>query len=71
MLPTLAREGTHAENAVLSKELDQIVGKGALGVALSIGLDIAQITYVALRVLRGTMSLGVGVNYEEIESVKP
>ena len=43
---------THAQNAILPDELDVLVGDGALGVALGVGLEVAQIPDVAL-VVRG------------------
>ena len=50
-----------AEDALGADQLDELVGDGALGVALAIGLEVAQVTNVALVVLGGTVGLAVRV----------
>ena len=55
---------TYANDALRSNELDELVGDGALGVALAVGLDVSEITNVALLVGRGTVGLAVGVDYK-------
>jgi hypothetical protein len=54
-------DGT-AEDALGADQLDELVGDGALGVALSIGLEVAQVTNVALVILGGTVGLAVRVD---------
>jgi len=49
------------EDTLGSNQLDQLVGLGALGVALSVGFEVAQVTDVALLILRCTVGLGVRV----------
>lgn len=51
-----------AEDALGADQLDELVGDGALGVALSIGLEVAQVTNVALVILGGTVGLAVRVD---------
>lgn len=41
---------TYANNALGSNELDQLILNRALGVTLTIGLEVSQITYVTLSV---------------------
>lgn len=53
---------TYADDAVLADELDQLVGDGALCVALAVGLEVAQVTNVAVLVLGGAVLLAVGVD---------
>lgn len=54
---------TYANNALGTDQLDELVGGRALAVALSIGLEVAQITYMASLIGRSTVSLAVGVDY--------
>ena len=51
-----------ADDAVLADELDQLVGDGALCVALAVGLEVTQVTDVALLILGSTVVLAVGVD---------
>lgn len=51
-----------AENALGTNQLDQLVLHRALSIALSIGLEVSEITDVALRVLWCTVLLGVRVD---------
>lgn len=51
-----------AEDALGADQLDELVGDGALGVALAVGLEVAQVTNVALVILRGTVGLAVRVD---------
>lgn len=50
-----------AEDAVWADELDVLVFDRALAVALAVGLEVAQVSYVALAVLWGAVLLAVGV----------
>lgn len=43
-------EGTYPENTVLAEQLDEAVAHAALGVALAVSLEVAEITDVAVRV---------------------
>lgn len=47
---------------MLADQLDVGVGDGALGVALTIGLDVAEVTNVAVVVTWATMAFAVGVD---------
>lgn len=51
-----------ADDALGADQLDVLIGDGALGVTLAIGLDVAKVTDVAVRVLGGAVSLVVGVD---------
>lgn len=51
-----------AEDTLGTDQLDELIGDGALGIALTIGLEVAQVTNVALRVRGGTVGLAVGVD---------
>lgn len=54
---------TYANNALGTDQLDELVGGRALTVALSIGLEVTQITYMTSLIGRSTVSLAVGVDY--------
>ena len=51
-----------AEDALGADELDELVGDGALGVALTVSLVVAQVTYMALRVGWGAVGLVLWVD---------
>lgn len=51
-----------AENALRADQLDELVRDGALGVALGVGLEVAQVADVALAVGGGAVGLVVGVD---------
>lgn len=51
-----------ADDALGANQLDEGVRDGALGVALAVGLDVAEVTDVAGLVGRGTVGLAVGVD---------
>ena len=51
-----------AEDALGADQLDELVRDGALGVALSIGLEVAKVTDVALAVGGSTVGLVVRVD---------
>ena len=53
-------DGT-TNDGLRADELDELVGHGALGVALSISLEVAEVTNVASLVGRSTVGLAVGV----------
>lgn len=56
---------TYADDALGPDELDVLVRHGALGVALAVRLDVAEVTNVAVLVGRGTVGLAVGVDYSK------
>ena len=56
---------TYANDAVGADQLDERVGDGALGVALGVGLDVAEVTDVTVVVGGGTVGLAVGVDWEK------
>lgn len=51
-----------AEDALGADQLDELVGDGALSVALGVGLEVAQVADVALAVGGGAVGLVVGVD---------
>jgi hypothetical protein len=51
-----------AEDALGADQLDELVADGALGIALAVSLEVAQVTNVALLVLGGTVGLAVRVD---------
>jgi hypothetical protein len=55
------------KNALRADQLDELVRDGALGVALGVGLEVAQVADVALAVGGGAVGLVVGVDCEERE----
>jgi hypothetical protein len=57
----LGRGCTHAQDAVLADQLDEAVADAALGVALGVGLDVAQVADVAVVVGWGAVLLAMGV----------
>jgi hypothetical protein len=48
---------------VRADQLDEAVSDGALGIALAVGLNVAQITDVTGLIGRSTVGLAVGVDY--------
>lgn len=52
-----------AEDALGADQLDELVGDGALGVALGVGLEVAQVANVTLAVGRSTVGLVVRVDW--------
>ena len=56
-------ERTYANNALRANQLDQLIIDAALGIALAVGLEVTQITNVALVIFGSTMGLVVGVDY--------
>lgn len=52
-----------AEDALGADQLDVLVGHGALGVALGVGLEVAQVADVALAVAGGAVGLVVRVDW--------
>ena len=55
-------DNSAAEDALGADQLDVLVRDGALGVALGIGLEVAQVADVALAVGGGAVGLVVGVD---------
>jgi hypothetical protein len=53
---------SYTNDGLRADELDELVGHGALGVALSISLEVAEVTNVAGLVGRSTVGLAVGVD---------
>jgi len=68
-LPQVVGTGVHddgaAQHALRADELDVLVGHGALGVALRVGLEVAEVADVAFGVRRGAVFFAVGVDWEE------
>lgn len=58
-----------AEDALGADQLDELVRDGALSVALGVGLEVAQVTDVALAVGGGAVGLVVGVDWWEERGV--
>lgn len=54
-----------AEHALGPDELDVLVGDGALGVALAVGFEVAEVADVALAVGGGAVGFGEGVDCGE------
>jgi hypothetical protein len=54
---------THAEDGVLADQLHLGVADAALGVALAVGLDVAEVANVAVVVAGATVALAVGVDW--------
>merc|ERR1712159_327700 len=54
-------DNSAADNAVRSDDLDQLVSDRALGIALAISVNVAQVTNVARLVRGGTVGLVVRV----------
>lgn len=53
---------TYAQNGLSTNQLDKVVLLGALGVTLSIGLEVAKVTDVTVSVGGGTVVLAEGVD---------
>ena len=53
-----------AQHALGTDQLDELVGDAALGVALAVGLEVAQVADVALAVRGGAVGFVVWVDYE-------
>jgi hypothetical protein len=58
-----------AEHALRADQLDELVRDAARGVALGVGLEVAQVADVALAVARGAVGLVVGVDCGEEDKV--
>ena len=58
-----------AEDALRADQLDELVRDGALGVALGVGLEVAQVADVALAVGGGAVGLVVGVDWMKREGM--
>jgi len=54
-----------AQHALGADQLDELVRDGAFGVALGVGLEVAQVADVALAVGGGAVGLVVGVDWWE------
>lgn len=52
-----------AKDALGTEELDKLVLLDAVGVTLSVGSEVAQVTDVAVGVFGGAVGLAVGVDY--------
>lgn len=66
LLKILEKGQTYSENAVLADQLDKAVADAAFGIALGIGLEVAQVTDMAFRIGRATVGLAVGVVWSHI-----
>lgn len=58
------KKKTYAENALSTDQLDELVLGGAVGIALGIGLEVAQVADVALSVAGGAVGLAEGVDWQ-------
>lgn len=58
---------TYAKNALSTDQLDELVLHGTGGIALSIGLEVAQVTDVTLGIGGSTVGLAEGVDCHELE----
>lgn len=54
---------THADDAILSNELDQLISHASLRVTLAVGLEVAQVADVAVVVGGSAVVLVVGVDF--------
>jgi len=54
-----------SEHALRPNQLDLLVRDGALGIALGVGFEVAEITDVALGVAGGAVGFGEGVDCGE------
>lgn len=61
----------YTENALSTNQLDELVLDGADSIALSIGLEVTQVTDVTFLVGGGTVGLSEGVDYVLHQFVKP
>lgn len=64
--PSELKHVSYTNDGVGTNQLDEAVRDRALGVTLSIGLNVAEITDVAGLVGGGTVSLAVGVDCGEM-----
>jgi hypothetical protein len=53
---------TYANDTLSANQLDKLVGGGALAIALSVGLEVAQVAYMAGLIGRSTVGLAVWVD---------
>ena len=53
------------QHALRPDQLDKLVADGALGVALAVGLEVAQVADVAIAVLGCAVLLAVGVDWSD------
>jgi len=60
-----------AEDALGTDQLDELVGDGALSIALAVGLEVAEVTNVTLAVGRSTVGLAVGIDCGPSSAVVP
>jgi hypothetical protein len=60
------KKKTYANNALSANQLDQLISVASLGVALTISLEVAQVTNVALLILGRTVGLVLGVDYSAL-----
>lgn len=56
-------EKTYAQNALGTDQLDKLVLNGAVGVALSISLEVTKVTNVTVGISGSTVGLAEGVDY--------
>lgn len=74
-LAQIVRASVHddgpAEHALGTDQLDLLVGDGALGVALGVRLEVAEVPDVAFAVGGGAVGLGEGVDWEMLVLAGP
>lgn len=61
-MPLCLGHRTYPNDALGANDLDVLVGHGALRVALSVCLDVAEVTNMTVLVNRGAVGLAVGVD---------
>lgn len=62
---------TYADNTVGADQFDQLVLDASLCVSLAVGLEVAQVTDVALLILGGAVSLVLGVDLNLLAAIQP
>jgi hypothetical protein len=63
-------EVTYANDALGANELNQLILDAALGVTLAVGLEVTEVTDVALLVVGGTVGLVVRVDWRSSAGVQ-
>ena len=71
VVSSAVHDNSAAKNALWANELDQLVGNGALGIALAIGLEVAQVTNVTFGVRRGAVLLSLRVDWSDSQYSTP
>jgi hypothetical protein len=61
---------TYAQDALGTDQLDELVLHGAGGIALGIGLEVAQVTDVTVGIGGSTVGLAEGVDWMSLVSMR-